>query len=137
MSFLNAMRYLLSCRPSSPLFIFSVPGPLGYTVCLRQELILDILDSAHPASGFDPCFLASASTTDIGRGSLQVCNDYTFTLNDGNHRPELLTSRSSIYSLGLSLDSSPSLVEFLLYDATSCRSFTTGSLQHNDAVDII
>ena len=37
-------------------------GPLGYIVGLIQELILDILDSAHTAFRFDPRFLASAST---------------------------------------------------------------------------
>ena len=111
-----------------------VPGPLGFIICLSQKLIFGILDSAHPAFGFDPGFLASASTTDIGRGPLQV---HTFTLITGNPRPELLTSRSSIYALGLSLDSSPSLVESLLYTATVSGSFYTSSLRHIDAVDII
>ena len=50
----------------------SISGALGYIVRLSQELSIDILDSAHPASGFDPRFLASTSTTDIGRGPLQV-----------------------------------------------------------------
>ena len=113
-----------------------VPGlvHLGFIICLSQKLILGILDSAHPAFGFDPAFLASTSTTDIGRGPLQDC---TFTLITGNPRPKLLTSRSSIYALGLSLDSSPSLVESLLYTATFSGSFYTGSLRHIDAVDII
>ena len=110
-----------------------VPGPLGFIICLSQKLILGILDSAHPAFGFDPGFLASASTTNIGRVPLQ---DYTFTLITGNPRSELLTSRSFIYALGLSLDSSPSLVESLLYNATFSGSFYTGSLRHIDAVDI-
>ena len=39
-----------------------VPGPLGFIICLSQNLILGILDSAHPVFGFDPGFLASAST---------------------------------------------------------------------------
>ena len=47
-----------------------VPGPLGFIICLSQKLILGILDSAHPAFGFDPGFLTSASTTIIGRGPL-------------------------------------------------------------------
>ena len=110
-----------------------VPGPPGFIICLSQRLILGILDSAHPAFGFDPGFLASASTTDNGRGPLQ---DYTFTLITANPRPELLTSRSSIYALGLSLDSYPSLVEPLLYTATFSGSYTV-SLRHIDAVDII
>ena len=78
--------------------------------------------------------MASASTTIIGRGPLQA---YTFTLITSNPRPELLTSRSSIYALGLSLDSSPSLVKSLLCTATFSGSFYTGSLRHIDAVDII
>ena len=111
-----------------------IPGPLGFIICLSQKLILGILDSAHPALGFDLDFLASASTTDIGRGPLQ---DYTFSLITDNPRPGLLLSRISIYALGLSLDSSPSQVESLLYNATFSRSFYTGSLRHIDAVDII
>ena len=78
-----------------------VPGPLGFIIYLTQKPILGILGSAHPAFGFDPGFLASASTTNISRGPLQ---DYTVTLITGNPRPELLTFRSSNYALGLSLD---------------------------------
>ena len=111
-----------------------VPGRIGFIICLSQRLIFGILDSAHPAFGFDPGLLASAPTMDIGRGPLQ---DYTFSLITGNPRPQLLTSRSSIYTLGLSMDSSPSLVESLLYTATFSGSFYTGSLRHIDAVDII
>ena len=49
----------------------------------------------------------------------------------------MLTSRSSIYALGLSLDSSSSLDKSLLYTATFSVSFYTVSLPHIDAVDII
>ena len=115
----------------------SVPSPLGYIICLSQELIFDVPDSAHPASGADPRFLASAITTDISHCPLQVCDDYTFILSAGNPRQQLLTSRSSVYGLGLNFDSSPSLVESLPYDDTSSGSFTTGSLRHNDAIDIL
>ena len=74
-----------------------VPGPLGFIICLTQKPILGILGSSHPAFGFDPGFLASASTTIVGRGPLQ---DYTVTLITGNPRPELLTFEVPTMPLG-------------------------------------
>ena len=116
---------LADLGPGPPAVGFLVLADIGTMSRLSQRLILGILNSAHLAFGFDPGFLASASTADIGRGPLQ---DYTFTLITGNPRSQLLTSRSSIYALGLSLDSSPSLFESLLYTATFSGSFYTGSL---------